>query len=295
MRKELIALLLLVIVVVAFWFFTRPKEEQVICPAVCKYGCITGTAQCREPPPVCPSTCKLGCKPSTTECIPEVIIPAQKSIRECGILATNSSLAQDVASEGNCFIIESDNLVLDCGWHKITGGNRTDSYAIKINGRTNVTIENCLISNYSSGISIDSSSNVRVSSIRVENSTKSGISVTSSHDVYIESVSASNNMGTGISLLSSKNTVFTQNLLFYNSIGLSAEHSNFSRFFDNYICENNIVDMTCNDVAVTDERSNSCGESLCDIIGCASCDVSPLHTHNPSEEIPSSEEGEGAS
>ncbi|QLJ52453.1 MAG: hypothetical protein Sv326_0278 [Candidatus Fermentimicrarchaeum limneticum] len=285
MRKEAIALLLVVVIVAAFWFFTRPNEEEVKCPSTCKYGCILGTAQCREPPPlVCPSTCKLGCKPGTDECVQEVVVLKTKSVVECGVLTANSTMISNVSSDSTCFVIGTDNTTLDCGWHKITGRKAAESYAIRIKNRNNVTIKNCIIEDYSSGISIDSSSNVHLSNIMVEDSTGSGISVISSADVYIEKVSSSKNTIAGVDLVSSSSIILSRNSLFNNYIGVSAKNSNFSEFFYNTICSNNFTDVDCENSGILGEKENSCGESQCSI-ECIPCDP-PLPGHVNSSEIP---------
>ena len=274
MRKELIALLLLVVVVAAFWFFTRPKEEQVICSAVCKYGCITGTAQCREPPPpVCPSSCKLGCIPGTAECTPEVVIPKVKQIESCGVIKESSELNMDLSSDNTCLYIQNDDVLIDCRGHSISGSQEEGSYAIHIGGRRNVTIKDCVIKNYASGILVESSSNVSLLDIQAHNNLEDGILLKLSSYILIERTTTSSNGKSGIELISSTDLNLSDNIISGNAFGIQIESSNITAFSNNVMYSSSASDLRCYyEVQIRNAEANICNE----VDGC-DVNCSPYH------------------
>ncbi|RJQ22210.1 hypothetical protein C4580_01100, partial [Candidatus Woesearchaeota archaeon] len=66
----------------------------------------------------------------------------------CGdTITTDTTLAQNLTGTGSCLTIGADNVVLDCAGNIIeynTGGGNY-SNAIQANGRTNITVRNCII------------------------------------------------------------------------------------------------------------------------------------------------------
>ncbi|QLJ52451.1 MAG: hypothetical protein Sv326_0276 [Candidatus Fermentimicrarchaeum limneticum] len=271
MRKEVIALLLLVIVVATFWFFTRPKEEQVMCPAVCKYGCITGTAQCREPPPlVCPSTCKLGCKPGTTQCKPEVVEPRATRITGCGALNETSEMVFNLHSDEQCLVIQRDNIILDCMSNMILGNGKTGSYGIYLKGRKNVTIQNCVIENYGSGIVVDSSSNISILNVRVVDNLDDGILISSSKSVLLDRALSLKNSN-GLFIISSENLVLSNNSFSENVFGILIVSSEIASLSGNRICSSWSMDMKCENSQIMQSEGNTCGLAVECEVECSLC------------------------
>jgi parallel beta-helix repeat protein len=78
-------------------------------------------------------------------------------ISACQVLDTQGvyDLTQDLSSNGNCFNITIENLTLDCHLHKITGNGSGSGVFSRIYSGRNLTIKNCVITNFSSGIRLE--------------------------------------------------------------------------------------------------------------------------------------------
>ena len=83
-------------------------------------------------------------------------------INTCEMLNTSTlyELTQDIinSSEIICMNITSSDVILDCRGHRIDGVDSTDSYGIKISGN-NVTIKNCVVSDFTYGIDASTNDN----------------------------------------------------------------------------------------------------------------------------------------
>ena len=62
----------------------------------------------------------------------------------------NLTLSQNVSANGTCFVITADNVTFDCANHIITGNG--SGIGIYAPNRTNITIVNCTINRFYSGI-----------------------------------------------------------------------------------------------------------------------------------------------
>ena len=65
---------------------------------------------------------------------------------------TTYTLQNDVSSTGTCFNINATNVTLDCNGKTVTGNNSVDKRAIDISGYNNITVKNCRITAFTSGI-----------------------------------------------------------------------------------------------------------------------------------------------
>lgn len=121
--------------------------------------------------------------------------------------AANSicTLSQDIT--GNVSIV-SDNVILDCSNHNLTGGGA--GYGIHLDGRSNVTVKNCNVSNYFGGISLWRSAGNKIINNRV-----SGCHININLESSSNNTLAGNTSGgasyCGIMLSSSPNNVLKQN------------------------------------------------------------------------------------
>ena len=68
------------------------------------------------------------------------------------------------AAGTNCYNITAANVTLDCMGHTILGNNTQNTYGIYSN-QPNTTIKNCLISNFTSGVSVQNTSGAIISNI----------------------------------------------------------------------------------------------------------------------------------
>jgi len=80
------------------------------------------------------------------------VAQSQTSIYKCGnTITANATLTDNLAgSGGNCLVIGTDNITLDCGGYSILGnGSGTGIY---ISGKSGVIIKNCVIGGFYDGI-----------------------------------------------------------------------------------------------------------------------------------------------
>jgi parallel beta-helix repeat protein len=80
-------------------------------------------------------------------------------IDDCYILNESHyyTLLNDVSADGTCFTITADNVIVDGQRHSIIGNGT--GYGIELVNRTDVTLKNCVVLNFSYGIYLISSSN----------------------------------------------------------------------------------------------------------------------------------------
>ena len=66
------------------------------------------------------------------------------------------TLQNDIITSSSCVIVNSDNLSLDCQFHKLISGGFGSG--ISLNNKSNVNISNCIIKNFEKGIALKDSS-----------------------------------------------------------------------------------------------------------------------------------------
>ncbi|MEK6954678.1 MAG: LamG-like jellyroll fold domain-containing protein [Candidatus Micrarchaeota archaeon] len=94
--------------------------------------------------------------------------------------------ASTINSAGTCFNITTNNVILDCGGALILG-NGTSGYGINITNANNVVIKNCIIKNFSRGISAQNAINLTLINNTFLNETNFGISITHSSNSNLTS------------------------------------------------------------------------------------------------------------
>jgi parallel beta-helix repeat protein len=143
-------------------------------------------------------------------------------VNSCGELnETNEvyTLTQNVSSNETCFDIIADNITLNCAHHEIKGF--LNGSGIYSDGYNNITIENCLISNFTKGINLRSSSdnNIMHNMIygNIDPTTAGGIEFYDVASSYITQNNISYNTWLGIYLDSSSNNVINNNTINFNN------------------------------------------------------------------------------
>ena len=281
MRREIIVLLVFVIVVAAAWWWTnsKPEDSKPKCPN-CTYGCIPTTSRCREPP--CPSNCTLGCIQGTTQCKskPNVsnssnvsVTPKLNKITACGVVNQTSQIGNDIRSDGTCLTFSNDSITLDCNDNLIIGNNNPDSYGIYIKNRKNITLRNCIVTNYSSGIIIDSSSGIYIYGSNIRGNTYAGIIVNSSRNTLLSETFASENE-LGFLLSYSKNVTLNKSGVSPNTIGIKIESCEDVRLFNTAACDSLVNDFVCDSSVISANSGTKCKiNSGCDSIICYKCQM----------------------
>lgn len=127
-----------------------------------------------------------------------------------GNISTSLPLDRDILNcNGTGLNIIADNLILDCNGHKISGNGT--GMGITIQGRVNVTIANCMISKFDTGISA-SLANGNIKNNTISNCSY-GISGGNFHYSKIQANYLQNNTLVGISLSNAQNSTIVGNIV----------------------------------------------------------------------------------
>jgi hypothetical protein len=286
MRREILLVLIIVVAAGAAWWWVnsnQPENPVLKCPPECTYGCIPQTSTCRVPQ--CPSNCNLGCIQGTTQCKPSnvsnvSVTPQARRITTCGMVNETSELDSNLYSDGTCLTINSDSITLYCGNNLIIGSTKPNSYGIYIKGRKNITLLNCIIMNYSSGIMVDSSSAIYTSGITSEGNSNSGIIANFSRDMSLDSTRALENQ-VGYWVFSSSDVTFNNSPAESNNVGMRLESSQDIKLFNSGSCESGFKDIICDSTVI----SASTGAD-CEVVnGCSGLVCSQCHTTDQSHDI----------
>ena len=80
-----------------------------------------------------------------------------ETVGTCENLTSSFTLGYPANATGNCYNILSNNIVLDCGGNAVIGNG--SGMGVNVTGKSNVTVKNCIISNFSDGIFVNNSLN----------------------------------------------------------------------------------------------------------------------------------------
>jgi len=200
------------------------------------------------------------------------------------VINTSLTLTKNVSVEGDCLIINSSNLMIDCNGNNFIGNS--SGFAFKVENNDNVTIQNCEIQNFTWGIMLgNSTGSIIKGNTLLDNTlhgiilgTESGFLSVDDAIVYdnvmkrnnfglgIDNVSSSNissnfiyNSSTaGILLDASNNNTLSGNILKNNSLGLSIKGSN-----NNSVILNDVFNKFLNE-SISINLSNSFNNSIFD-------------------------------
>jgi len=134
-------------------------------------------------------------------------------------ITVSTTLTEDHAGE---IIIAADDITLDCAGHTISG--TFSGPGVSLEGRTGVTIQNCAITRFLSGIRLRASTDIMIiSNVMTQNT--DGIGVFLSHENTIMNNLASDN-GIAFYLSGSERNRLTSNLSGGDGIGYFLDSSN---------------------------------------------------------------------
>ena len=181
-------------------------------------------------------------------------------LSSCQTISSSGSyvLTQDISTSGTCFTIAADNVILDCAGHSMTGdgsGNGIDNTA----GHGYVTVKNCIITGFNTGIYFTAASYGTISNNNATSNGNAGIyleyssnyntisnnNASSNYDgIYVSSSCSDNtindntfasNSGRGIVLYSNSDNTVANNTINSNDQGILLV------FSSNNIINNNIA------------------------------------------------------
>jgi parallel beta-helix repeat protein len=121
------------------------------------------------------------------------------------------TLTGNITADADGIVIERDNIVLDGAGYTVQGPWVSFSVGIDLTGRSNVTVNNITVRNFSYGIWLDSSSNITLSGNNVTRNSDSGIQLDSSSDNVLSGNNVTANYWEGITLYRSSDNILSGN------------------------------------------------------------------------------------
>lgn len=177
----------------------------------------------------------------------------------CGdTISSSTTLASDVTDcTGDGIIIGADDIILDCAGHRISGSGTGNG--ISLTDRTDVTIENCVVSGFENGIHVVGSSNNALTSNTVYNN-DFGVYLVESSDNSITGNVAYDNNQIGIYLYDRcNNNDVLNNEAYANSVtGLLVSSDSDGNTLESntaYDNKNGLYVFTSDDVALKDNTA----------------------------------------
>jgi parallel beta-helix repeat protein len=173
---------------------------------------------------------KVVLEPVVSEPVPEPLTEpvAEKKQPTVGIMATvtcgqqisaSTIVDNDLTCNGTALNITANNVVLDCQGHTFNGNGTR--WGIAITGatgslRTNVTVKNCNVYNFSTGIYVGYGSKTYVTNNTARYSLNDGVYAGYSNNSNISFNTITNNYNRGVWLNYNYNSIVTQNVISYN-------------------------------------------------------------------------------
>jgi len=153
----------------------------------------------------------------------------------CGFTLThNKNLTSDLSCPGTALTIGADNIVLDCNGHTIIGSGNFSfvNFGIQANNKQNITIKNCIIQSFHTGIRLNVTNQSQLTNNTAYNNFNVFSIIDSSNNTF-KSNNVNNNSLDGFSTLgSSSNNTFISNAVSNGHFGF------FIRGFFNTIINN---------------------------------------------------------
>jgi parallel beta-helix repeat protein len=161
-------------------------------------------------------------------------------------------------------VVVVNNITLDCDGHTIAGTGT--GFGIELTGRTNVTVKNCVVRNFTQGIRLTTSSGNTFTDNLVENHTQMSflIQTGSSNNSFTNNIvrnnfnATNNTIGFGFRVIGGTNTnnTFVNNTANANRFGFSIEGAGTS---NNKLTNNNVYNNTLGIRVFTASRNNITG------------------------------------
>jgi hypothetical protein len=171
-----------------------------------------------------------GTEDSVEQCSNNLTIVAEPPV-ECGSVTSSITLTNNITVSGTCFTINQPNLVIDGNGYSITGDGTL--YGLYLDTKTNITIFNLTIINFSDGIrALSSTDGSYYDNILINNSNNalvfSGTSISMENNTVFGS-------STGISVLSGNVNCVVRNNSITGVSGRGIDVSNSCIVENNYI------------------------------------------------------------
>ena len=192
-------------------------------------------------------------------------------------------LSRDIKTgiqSGGCINVYSDNVALVCNQNHITGSGPYSNTppltaGVSINGRDNVSVEGCVISNFSYGITAFNSKGLKLTENNASQNTLSQIYLSNVSSSIIKynflSRSSSPRGALYITNSSQNNSVLNNTIVFNSGIGIRV-NSTDNNFVNNYVQSNPIAFYCSADAGFSNSNyaaSNICyNQTGCNFVTC---------------------------
>ncbi len=224
---------------------------------------------------------------STTTIISTTILPVHNittfsacmNVSKPGKYYLSKGIKTDI-QRGGCINIYSDNVALVCNQNHITGSGPYSNTpplttGISVNGRDNVSVEGCVISNFSYGITAFNSKGLKLNENNASQNTLSQIYLSNVSSSIIKynflSRSSSPDGAFYITNGSQNNSVLNNTIVFNSGIGVRV-NSTDNNFVNNYVQSNPIAFYCSADAGFSNSNyaeSNICyNQTGCNFVTC---------------------------
>jgi len=160
-----------------------------------------------------------------------------------------------------CMNVTENNIVLDCQGFTIDGTDAASSYGINITRKTanntNITVKNCILTDWTYGIYLYTSSNNTLSNITASSNGFYGIYLYTSSNNTLSNITASSTANYGIYLSSSSNNTLTNITASSNSYGIYIQSSSNNNITGGSISLSTTSDYYLSTASTTNNFTNT--------------------------------------
>lgn len=187
----------------------------------------------------------------------------------CSYKINNSGtylLEGDGVSCNKGIFVNASNVLVDCQGYSVSGRDSwADLNGIYFNNPNNVTFQNCIVSDFTYGLSVKNSSNISLINVNFGSNVKHGVYFYESENLFFQNISVYENGWSGVSLSSIDYLVMNSSSVSNNSgFGLAISSSSDVELSNNHFLDNNLVGRS-------DRFDFSCGDYVTDISGDYNC------------------------
>ncbi|MBI5159164.1 right-handed parallel beta-helix repeat-containing protein [Candidatus Micrarchaeota archaeon] len=159
-----------------------------------------------------------------------------------GPIWQDTTLLHNVSFSTTCFTITADSATLDCNGYSINGNG--NGAGVNATGKVSITVKNCVIQNFTTGINFTSTNHSDVLNNTLYNNSLYGIFFTNSNSTNVSFNTAYNNSAYGAFLNSSINITLVNNTLLQNELA----NVFLSDSFSNKAFQNNSITRSRNGI-----------------------------------------------
>ena len=156
-------------------------------------------------------------------------------------IASDYTLTRDIGPcDAGGILIAADNIILDGNGHKIIGSRTTGSIGIYLKGRKGVTIKNCDVSQFVTGLIVTGGNDNKLIKNNIHHNNRQGLTLSNTFENVLLNNRAESNGDQGVHLSGATQNALINNTFSGNSLqGIFLMHnSNHNLFMDNTIYDN---------------------------------------------------------